>query len=77
MPDETKIVVRQEKDFPSGWHVAAQGKNEEEMRGIAKDLARSENDTFAVKQEGDVIGNNVDFFLLDKSDLAEWFGQTI
>jgi len=35
------IVVRQEKEFPEGWHVAAQGTDEEEMRGVAKDLARA------------------------------------
>ena len=76
MADPT-IVIRQEKDDLEGWHVAAQSEDADLMAETAKRLARADNTTFVAKENGDVLGNSVDFFILDKSDLADGFGKTI
>ena len=74
---DPKLVIRQEKDDPEGWHVAAQSEDADLMAETARNLARAENTTFVAKENGDILGNSVDFFILDRSDLADGFGKTI
>lgn len=67
------VIVRQEKDNPDGWNIAMQTGNPVAAAEHAKTLARSENNAFGVQAGGDIVGNNVNYYLMTKGDLAKGF----
>lgn len=70
-----KVIIRQPKDNPEGWHVAGQGMSEEKARDLAKQMARAENKSFGVNQHGDCLGNQTSFLVLDKEDVVNGYNQ--
>jgi uncharacterized protein (UPF0254 family) len=66
-----KVVIRQDKAEPDAWHVAAQVNSEEQARKVAKDLARSTNNSFGVNKHGDCLGNQTSFFVFDNEDVVK------
>ena len=65
---EKNILIRQEKENPDDWHVAAQGITPSELHQVAMNLAKKENTAFDVKVGGDVVGNNASYFIMNKDD---------
>jgi hypothetical protein len=67
--DDMTLVIRQPKDDPDAWNVAAQVGSPIRDAEIAKGLARSENKAFGVHTGGDVAGTDFTYTLMTKGEL--------
>lgn len=65
---EKNMLIRQEREYPDDWHVAAQGITPPEMLEKAIELAKQENQKFGVTKGGDVVGNNTFYYILNSED---------
>lgn len=68
---EKNILIRQEKENPDDWHVAAQGKTQRELAAIAKEHSFRENTKFVTSTDGEIYGDKVNYYQLQKKH----FGQ--
>lgn len=73
---DTIVVIRQEKDNPEGWHVAAQGGNPAKLLQEAKRMSRHDNEAFGVQKGGDIAGNNVNYYMMTKDELGVGFNMS-
>jgi ABC-type transport system substrate-binding protein len=65
------LVIRQYKDAPNEWYVAAQVNDPAKAAALAKQYGRKANDAFGVNSNGDVGGNKAVFTVVNKSVLKE------